>query len=85
MLDVQRYSYESILQPIVSSLQRLESEQRVTVSLDGKNEVIRAIVILFSADKLGAHTLGLWKVLTPIISADFVNVIKHPFKILSGQ
>ncbi len=54
---VNRYSYYPILQNVVSLLQQLESEQGVVVKVNGKEEIIHAILILFSADNLGAHSL----------------------------
>ena len=52
-----KYSYYPILHSVVSLLQQLESEQGVVVKVNGVEETIHAILILFSADNLGAHTL----------------------------
>ncbi|XP_065675614.1 uncharacterized protein LOC136091830 [Hydra vulgaris] len=52
-----KYSYYPILRSVISLLQQLESEQGVVVKVNGVEETIHAILILFSADNLGAHTL----------------------------
>ena len=51
------YSYDNILKNVLCQLQELESEQGVQVIVNGKKITIHAIIALFSAENLGAHSL----------------------------
>ena len=55
--DVEKYGYDKILRPIVDQLKELESEDGVRVVVDGEFVQIHAILGMFSADNLGAHSL----------------------------
>ena len=51
------YSYDNILKNVLCQLQELESEQGVQVTVNVKKITIHAIIVIFSADNLGAHSL----------------------------
>ncbi|XP_047123578.1 uncharacterized protein LOC124806573 [Hydra vulgaris] len=51
------YSYDNVLKNVLCQLQELESEQGVQVKVNGKEITIHAIIVIFSADNLGAHSL----------------------------
>ena len=55
--DVKKYGYEKILEPVVKQLKQLESEVGVTVNIDREPVQLHAILAMFSADNLGAHSL----------------------------
>ncbi|XP_065662538.1 uncharacterized protein LOC136085178 [Hydra vulgaris] len=54
---ITRYSYDKFLKHVLCQLQELESEQRVQVIVNGKEVTIYAIIVIFSADILGTHSL----------------------------
>lgn len=57
-MDVKKYNgYDKILAPVVSSLQKLESENGATVTVRGQELVVRACLVLVSADNLGYNSL----------------------------
>ena len=55
--DVKTYGYEKIRRNIVLSLQQLESEDGAVVRIRGQDIVVRACMVLLSADNLGFNTL----------------------------
>ena len=57
VLDVKRYGYEKILEPIVKCLQILETEEGLPGIVNGESVSLHGIVVACSADNLGAHSL----------------------------
>ena len=55
--DVKKYGYDAILKPIYEQLKELESESGMQVEVNGETVQIHAILGMFSADNLGAHSL----------------------------
>lgn len=56
--DVKTYGYDKILQPVLNSLLQLESDDGgVVVSMQHKDVLVRAALVLISADNLGYHSL----------------------------
>lgn len=55
--DVKTYGYENILEPVINSLKQLELELGAAVSIAGQDLLIRAALVLISADNLGFNSL----------------------------
>lgn len=55
--DVKTYGYEKILGNVVVSLQQLESDNGAVVHIRGQDIVVRACMVLLSADNLGFNAL----------------------------
>jgi hypothetical protein len=56
-LDVKRYGYDKILLPVFQHLKQLESEDGLKGSVFGNAVAMHGVLIAFSADNLGAHSL----------------------------
>jgi len=55
--DVKTYGYDKLLQHIVSTVQQLESNDGMTANVRGQSTVVRATVVLVSANYLGFNAL----------------------------
>jgi hypothetical protein len=55
--DVKSYGYDKIFEPIVNSLQKLESDEGVEIRLGNKEVTVRACLVFISADNLGYNSL----------------------------
>ena len=56
-LDVKQYGYDKILLPLFRQLQELESEKGLAATVFDQSVTLHGIVVAFSADNLGAHSL----------------------------
>jgi hypothetical protein len=56
-MDVKKYGYDQILAPVINSLKQLESEQGVLVTMRGTQLLVRASLVMVSADNLGFNSL----------------------------
>jgi len=56
-LDVKRYGYDKLLEPLFKELQLLESEAGLPCTISGKPSSLHGLVVAISADNLGAHSL----------------------------
>lgn len=56
-LDVKRYGYDKLFMPLLKQLEDLESEKGLMVMVHGQSVSLHGIVVAFSADNLGAHSL----------------------------
>jgi hypothetical protein len=55
--DAKKYGYNKLLEPVVSELKQLESDDGLRVVLRGEEKILHGALVLFSADNLGAHSL----------------------------
>lgn len=55
--DAKTYGYSKILEPVVSSLLKLESDEGAVVCVGAREVVVRACLVFISADNLGFHSL----------------------------
>ncbi|KAJ8666064.1 hypothetical protein QAD02_007726 [Eretmocerus hayati] len=56
--DINKYGFEKVLQPFMSDLRQLESDEGILVKLkSGEDYVLRATIASVSADTLAAHQL----------------------------
>lgn len=55
--DVKEYGYDKILEPIINSLLRLESESGCEVTIGQTTITVRACLVFLSADNLGYNSL----------------------------
>jgi hypothetical protein len=55
--DVKNYGYNKLFESVVDSLQSLESDTGVTVSIGSKEVTVRACLVFLSADNLGYNSL----------------------------
>ena len=53
---INRYSYKRLFPNVVNQLQQLESEQGMQVTVNGNEETVYTILVLFSVDNLGVHS-----------------------------
>lgn len=56
-VDIEKYGYDKIMNPLIMELQELESQEGVIMTINYKEVVIRATVINLSADTLAAHSI----------------------------
>jgi len=56
-LDVKRYGCDKIFLPLLKQLEELESEKGLLTTVSGQSVALHGIVVAFSADNLGAHSL----------------------------
>ena len=55
--DVKTYGYDRILDPVLKSLLQLESDNGALVLINGQTILVKAALVLFSADNLGFNSL----------------------------
>lgn len=55
--DMKTYGYNKILGKVVHNLQQLESDNGTTVCVQGESVVVKACLVLMSADNLGFSAL----------------------------
>lgn len=56
-IDIERYGYDKIMNPLILELQELESQEGVIMKINHKDVVVRATVVNLSADTLAAHSI----------------------------
>ncbi|CAL1672286.1 unnamed protein product [Lasius platythorax] len=55
--DIEKYGMDAILRPFIYELRKLESDEGVLISTNGKERVLRASLAAVTADGLAAHQL----------------------------
>ena len=55
--DAKTYGYSKILEPVIASLLKLESDEGAVVCVGKREVVVRACLVFISADNLGFHSL----------------------------
>ncbi len=57
-IDVKKYQgYDNMLAPVINSLLQLESENGISVTIKGKTVLVRACLVMLSADNLGYNSI----------------------------